>query len=301
MNILTKKVKGRYKLSDYDLVVAYRIYPGISKIPPIFSQDKLKLSEICLKSFKESLGNLNVKLIVLMDNCPSSYQLLFEKYFDKENLDLISLNGIGNLATFNLQIKLLMEQNYSNNVYFAEDDYFYLSNQFKEMIDYMDQYQDVDFVSPYDHRDYYHHPLHQHSNQTRSTNERKWKTVNSSCLTFLTTKNTLKEVEYILKTYTKGNYDSSMWLAITKYQTNPLNMFKSPEMRKIIFSAWMNSWRQILLGKRFKLWIPQPSIATHMENNYIAPGVNWKEIMAREAVKIDPKWTSEDFNFIESH
>ena len=45
-----------------DLAIAYRIYPGISKIPPIYSDDKFKLSELCLRSFKQSLGGLRVKI-----------------------------------------------------------------------------------------------------------------------------------------------------------------------------------------------------------------------------------------------
>ncbi len=284
-------------LLDYDLTVAYRIYPGVSKIPPVFSSNKLKLSEFCLKSFKESLGDLKVKMIVLLDNCPLEYNSLFEKYFSPEDLELISLEGIGNQRTFDLQIKVLLEQNYSEKVYFAEDDYFYLPDQFKEMINFMDSNDDVDFVSAYDHSDYYNHPLHQHDYETRSTATRKWRTANSTCLTFLTTKKTLNEVKNVLKTYVNGNYDSSMWLALTKFQLSPLKMRKSLEMRKIIFRAWSDSWRQIIQGKRYKLWTPLPSMATHMENNCISPGIDWKDIMAREAIKIDPEWNESDFKF----
>ena len=42
----------------YDLTVAYRIYPKISRSPAIYRNDKFKLSEFCLKSFKDSLGIL---------------------------------------------------------------------------------------------------------------------------------------------------------------------------------------------------------------------------------------------------
>lgn len=285
-------------MNDYDLTVAYRIYPGVSKIPPVFSQDKYKLSQLCLKSFKDSLGDLKVKLIVLLDNCPEEYNELFKKYFEEEDLELIELKGIGNQATFDLQIKLLLEQQYSEKVYFAEDDYFYLPDQFKELIEFMDNYDDVDFVSAYDHLDYYNHPLHQHKYEIRSANARKWRTANSTCLTFLTTKKTLTESQEVLKTYVNGNYDSSMWLALTKYQINPLKMFKSTEMRKIIFRVWSDSWRQVISGKKFKLWTPLPSIATHMENNCIAPGINWKKFMSIEALKIDPDWNEDDFRFI---
>jgi hypothetical protein len=118
----------------YDLTVAYRIYPKISGSPAVFSNDKYKLSEFCLKSFKNSLGNLKVKMFVLLDNCPSKYKDLFLKYFDAENLNFIELDGIGNQSTFSLQIKLLLNQNFSEIIYFAEDDYFYLPNQFSDMI-----------------------------------------------------------------------------------------------------------------------------------------------------------------------
>lgn len=285
-------------MDAYDLTVAYRIYPGVSKVPPVFSQDKYKLSQLCLKSFKDSLGDLKVKMIVLLDNCPEEYNELFKKCFTEENLELIELKGIGNQATFDLQINLLLEQEYSEKVYFAEDDYFYLPGQFKEMICFIDDFDDVDFVSAYDHLDYYNHPLHQHEYETRNNDDRKWRTANSTCLTFLTTKKTLKKSQKTLKTYVNGNYDSSMWLALTKYQINPFKMLKSAEMRKIIFRVWSDSWKQVILGKRFKLWTPLPSIATHMENNCIAPGINWKKIMAQEALKVDPNWNEDDFRFI---
>ena len=48
----------------HDLAVAYRIYPIVSR-PALglpFSEDKYRLSEVCLRSFKESLGPLRVKI-----------------------------------------------------------------------------------------------------------------------------------------------------------------------------------------------------------------------------------------------
>jgi hypothetical protein len=35
-----------------------------------------------------------------------------------------------------------------------------------------------------------------------------------------------------------------------------------------------------------------------MENNCIAPGIDWKDIMANEALKIDPEWNESDFKLI---
>ena len=57
--------------------------------------------------------------------------LLFLKYFDKQDLELIHLPKAGNRATFGQQIKILSEQTDSELVYFAEDDYFFFPNQFE--------------------------------------------------------------------------------------------------------------------------------------------------------------------------
>ena len=79
----------------YDLAIAYRIYPKMATpaqgLP--FSDDKLKLSEVCLQSFKKSLGNLRVKLWVLLDGCPNEYADLFKKYFGDDELVLVSLEA----------------------------------------------------------------------------------------------------------------------------------------------------------------------------------------------------------------
>ena len=119
-------------MSSYDIAIAYRIYPKVAK-PALglpFSDNKLRLSEICLRSFKQSLGSLRAKIWVLLDQCPEDYADLFLKYFSREDLSLIRLPGIGNQATFGKQIDILLQQTDSNLVYFAEDDYVYLPDQF---------------------------------------------------------------------------------------------------------------------------------------------------------------------------
>ena len=118
-------------MSSYDLAVAYRIYPKVSK-PSLglpFSDDKLRLAEICLRSFKASLGGLRVKIWAILDGCPESFADLFRKYFDPDDLVLVPLPSVGNHATFGKQIDILLNQTDSDFVYFAEDDYVYLTNQ----------------------------------------------------------------------------------------------------------------------------------------------------------------------------
>ena len=267
-------------MEKYDLTVAYRIYPEISRSPAVFSSDKYKLSEFCLKSFKESLGDLNVKMIVLLDGCPPTYEELFLKYFDVEDIDFIRLDGVGNLQTFGLQIEILLNQNYSEIVYFAEDDYFYFPNQFTEMVEFLKENSDVDFVTPYDHLDYYTQNIHKNKKSVKVLKNRQWKTVSSTCLTFLTTKNTLKETEKIFSTYQKGNSDFVLWLSLTKSSLKPIILIKSIKLftLEIFYKILLFTKNQTLLGKNWKLWAPTPTIATHLEKSFLSPDIDWEEI-----------------------
>jgi len=183
------------KKKDYDVTIAYRIYPEVSKNPAIFSKDKYKLAEFCLKSFKNSLGSLKVKVLAILDKCPPDYEYLFKKYFDEKDLIIINQRGIGNRATFGLQIETLLKQQFSNIIYFAEDDYYYLPSQFEQMISFLKRYSDVEFVTPYDHLDYYTSDFHRHKHETRAFKNKIWRTVNSVCLIFLQLKKLFKKLK----------------------------------------------------------------------------------------------------------
>src|ERR1700739_4266701 len=119
----------------YDVAVAYRIYPKVAKPPQSlpFGDDKLRQAEICLRSFRNSLGSLRVKLWAILDGCPQEYRTLFQRYFAPEDLVLVEVNGIGNRATYAKQLEILLSQCDAEYVYFAEDDYLYLPDEFSRM------------------------------------------------------------------------------------------------------------------------------------------------------------------------
>jgi len=270
--------------TKYDLTVAYRIYPSVSKTPLVFQDNKYKLAELCLRSFKSSLGDLKVKLIVLLDDCPEKYRLLFEKYFDKEHLIFKEYDGIGNQRTFDKQIELLLEQNFSEIVYFAEDDYYYLENRFIDMIHFLKNNKNVDFVTSYDHPDNYSRFFHTQPHNIHVYDSGYWRTGQSTCLTFLTTKKVLKKTANIFRTYVKGNHDYAVWAALTKFAgLNALSIFKSILAEiyylKLFLLTWKSGWRQLLFGRKWRLWSPVPSIATHMQRDGIAPGVDWESFI----------------------
>ena len=181
----------------YDVAVAYRIYPKVSSTcgnrPPVFSKDKLKLAELCLKSFKSSLGGMRVKLWALLDNCPPAYETLFTELWSPEDLVLLRYPGVGDPATFREQARILMEQTDAEIIYFAEDDYFYLPDQFQAAVEFLKQNPAADFVAPYQSLEFYTGDMENFPRENRVFSGKAWNSCVSTTHTFLTRRNVLTE------------------------------------------------------------------------------------------------------------
>ena len=183
-----------------------------------------------------------------------------------------------------MQIKLLLEQNHSGVVYLAEDDYFYMPRQFESMVSFINSSPDVDFISPYDHVDYYTTSLHDHPNKIRVAYGKHWRTTNSTCLTFMARKQSLEEAKSTFMTFLSGSSDASLWVSLTKFHVFGIKSIiqyrqSDPWLYDILKKSWIYNWKEILFGRRFNVWVPIPSIATHMEKNFLAPNVDWISIL----------------------
>ena len=266
-----------------DLAVAYRIYPGVSKTPAFHPTDKLKLSEICLSSFRRALNGLHVKVWAILDGCPPEYETQFRRVFHDSELEIISGNTIGNLATFSLQIDILTKQTEAEYVYLAEDDYFYFPDALAKAVTFMRNNRDVDFVTPYDHPDSYYTSSRFERHIVKPYGDRYWRTASSTCLTFLTSRKTLIRTQSTLRTYSRGNHDCSVWLALTQKLSlaNPRIHFSTPLRVKIWIQAWFWGIRRILFGRHYRLWAPLPALATHMESAYLSPLIEWQSEFKR--------------------
>lgn len=269
-----------------DLAIAYRIYPGVSKTPAAFATDKFKLAAMCLRSFKEALGNLRVKIWALLDNCPCEYEELFRSSFDEDELEIVRLDGRGNLSTFSLQLDLLTRQTEAELVYFAEDDYFYLPDALAKMVTFARAHPDADFVTPYDHPDSYNESSRYEKHRVMAFGDRHWRTATSTCLTFLAFRRSLISAEPTFRTYCKGNMDCPVWLALTeKAGLADLRVHWHDTFR---LKTWLKTWRwglfQILFRRSYRLWSPVPSVATHMESPCLAPVIDWHTYFNRTLV-----------------
>lgn len=270
--------------NSIELTIAYRIYPGVSKTPFVHSDNKLKLTELGIRTLKQSLSNHRVKMIFLLDNCPPAYSEMILSFYSEKDISIIKYNGIGNLATFGKQIDVLLLQNDSELVMFAEDDYVYRKDELAKAIRLLESHSSIDFVTPYDHLDSYTLPIHTAKKYEIIAEEGlHWRTSASTCLTFMTKKSTLKKCEHVFRSYCKGNWDSSLWFALTKYNVldvrSLLLIFNDFFLFKAVVKSWLKCGWQIGFGKKYKLWQPMPSIATHMEKTGLAPVNNWDQIV----------------------
>lgn len=262
------------------LAICYRIYPGVSKVPAIHSDNKLKMSELCLSSFVRGLEGVEAKIWVLLDNCGNEYNQMFEKYLAPYEYELINLNKAGNAATFGMQMDILAKQDFSEYIYFAEDDYFYLENAFYETLEVLRQNK-AEFATPYNHPDFDNLSIHDYEYFITEINNNKWRNAASTTMSFMTTKSNLAKYENIFRTYTKLNYDASMWFAITKLNLkNPFKILQyslSSKMYLKIFLKVLYFTPFASFGKGATLLSPMKSLATHLDDKGLPPEINWYE------------------------
>jgi hypothetical protein len=278
----------------YDLAIACRVcsIPSNSK-PPIFAEDKLKLIEFCAKSLKASVGKLRAKLWVVLTG-PPEYERMFESIWPKEDLVVLSVGRIGNPKSLRQQIDILCEQTDADYVFLAEDDYFYLPGTLESALEFLRSEPEESFVSLYDIPDNYTDPYQLSSDaEARIRGDHAWHPRAATTHTFLTRRTTLQQcrdvfsaVYWFGKKVWGSDTDTAHWLALTKRKfLNPAvfvqSLFKYRYWAACVFLAFFFRTRQVLFGKRYTLWIPQPSMSTHMIAGDEAPGVNWQQEFQR--------------------
>ncbi|MDG6923909.1 MAG: glycosyltransferase [Nitrososphaerota archaeon] len=270
-------------------MIVYRTYPRFGRLA--FVQPgwtKYDLVRVCLKSLLKSLEGINFKFHVVLDGCPSEYRDLFEELIDASRLKVTDLPGGGQAASVAEGIRIIEQESESDVVYFAEDDYLYKDSAMTEMLE-MIRDEDADFVTPYDHPDYYQRTLdptkpaylvrlHDYRSEI-IFKRRHWRTVSSTTMTFLTKKVVLKKAaKYIKLTSTTRLVDYPMWLTLTKMRK------RTVRIRGTLY-LYALAWPRMIVGRSFKLWSPMPSLATHMVGPYMAPGFEWEDLIRKYAAK----------------
>lgn len=221
------------------MVVIYRICPKNSTKSPYFPDNKLKMVEVCLKSFIEGFGDIKPKVIFILDTCPPEYKQLIEKIvpFEKE---FIEKDNLGNLGSFRKQIEIASQLD--DCVLFQEDDYLYLPNIGAKLLKAVEKF---DFVTPQDEYLYYfNEPRHIGKYEIKVIADHHFREVNSTTLTFACHSRLIKENKEIM--YKHEIWDYPMW--------------------------------QELREKGYKIWCPIPTFCSHLVKDILSPCVDWKKI-----------------------
>lgn len=270
---------------QYDIAIAYRCYPKVSKSPKYRKENKLDIVKYGLTSLKLCLQGLHAKFFIIDDGCPTEYETTIKEILKGIDVEYIKTNKIGNFATYKMQLDLLSQQNESEIVYLAEDDYLYSEKWFQEAIDLLKKWI-ADFITLFDHGNYYRARHHSVKHKYYIAKKRIRKTVPSTCLTFMTKKSTLLSTKRIFIYFTKRCWDHPMWLIMTKYNLfRFIDIDRKNLVRKIIpiefiypIMARVFGRRYICFKKKQKLMAPIPSIATHLESEDIAPLIEWEKV-----------------------
>ena len=221
---------------------------------------KLKISPFdCLKNLKRIFKNT---VITVIGDSLSAIQISkYKKIVGKKNF--IEINLKNNSKSLKYSIDLVLGFQNSKNfkkissenelIYFVENDYLHTIDSKKNLIDAFKL--KVHYVSLYDHPDYYDNlkklidfrqVLDNPIKKVLLGKYRHWATTASTTCTFAVKKKTLMEDYEYFKKMCKRDI---------------------PRDNKI-FTQLTNKGRLLI--------IPIPSLATHIETNYLAPLINWK-------------------------
>lgn len=265
----------------YDLAVAWRVYPKVSKQPILNVHDKLEIVRLALLSFQRCTVDLTVFHYFILDACPPSYSALVRSVFNDTDIEIINTDGIGNNATFCKQVEILLAQTKSDRVYFSEDDYIYKEGaSMKDCLRFLTDGPNNRFVSLYFPFDVFGHPIHGHRREARFQDGTLWLSINSTCLTFLTTKDTLFKSRKVFATYGKKNNDCAIWLTLTK--THVRDFFSYPKLLRdertagILEMAIKHGFLFFFTTPQFELFAPFPAMGTHLEKGNESPGIDWE-------------------------
>jgi hypothetical protein len=248
--------------------LVYRLYPGenAKRRPPYHS--KLLCFRSAIQSVKKVEG-ARLVLLVDADDLPPEYEALLPPDLP---VDRMMLGGIGNGGTYQRQLQLIDGLPPDDVVYLSEDDYLYRPEAFGAFVTAVAELPDVDYFGLYDHPDRY-----ERSDDARPAGNKNvwfsgghhWRWAESTCMSFGARVGTLHADRALHEGFV---------VAGDNYR-NPLTRWMNYDDR----GMWLKLqgvgrywWRR----PRRLLATALPSLATHMDTSFLAPGVDWADVAA---------------------
>lgn len=223
------------------MTVFYRMCGIPSKNPsPIYQDNKFELNKLCLRSFSAAFKGMGIKVIFILDHCEpeAQYREMVHNLAPFPKEYIFTKSGINESM---LKAYDLAKDCDDDIFLFQECDYLYRPDTGRLLETAIDH---LGLVSPYDHVNFYiDRNIHGEYAKLHLVNNFHFRTTERNTMTFGVKAHIFKEN---FDTFYKYGYlDNDVW----------------HEMR----------------AKTYPLWVPIPSIATHMVQDYLAPGVNWQD------------------------
>ena len=270
----------------FDLIIIYRAYPGISKVPVVKNITKLESVLTNILSIKRSAENLNVKYLIILDRCELEYKKHISEILNGCNLVFYEVDFGSGEKTFELQLKLIDMFQDAQNVLMLEDDYIMNKHSLSKLVAFLKEQPD-NFCTPFYSTDYDLLDFHKYQREIISVQACKWRKVSCTTLTFCAKVKTIRKYRSIFLSYSRGNNDSSIWMAITKILNVRITLngdLKLYFLKKYFKLAWFAGF-SYLFTKGASLYADVGSSATHLESTNCAINTE-KLISENKKVKI---------------
>lgn len=223
------------------MLVIYRLCSIPSTNPsPILQEDKFALNRLCLKSFVNAFKNVEPEVIFLGDFCGDREKEMIDEVCPFKHTFIPTQVGIS--ETCLLQYKMALEQP-DNLLFFLECDY--LWNPDVDVKKFIEAVETLGVVSPYDHPNFYRERnIHSNQCEIELVADHHFRSVERNTMTFGIRKDILENNIDLFNEF--GYLDHGQWLGLAK------------------------------MGQL--LYVPIPSMATHLVVDNLAPSVDWEVI-----------------------
>jgi len=199
--------------------------------------------EKCFINLLNTIQGKNVDLHLIMDG--SIDNNFVKKYKDKYIPHIIDAKS--DQASFWKTWEIAKQTNIGDKdlIYFLENDYLHVDGWVDKVVDLFSTYNNLNYVSLYDHGDKYWHPNYDDLvSKIFVSTLHHWRTIPSTCGSFVITKQIFEE-DYTDNTTIAGDHNKFLYLNETK--------------------------------NRFVL-TPVPGLSTHCMEAFLSPTIDWEKI-----------------------
>jgi hypothetical protein len=236
----------------------YRTFDGDNTKPrPPYYSKRLAFESFLLTWTRLPAGVRRLVVVCSSPGLPPAMAGLIEAHADEVRY----VDAGGNSQSYRAALALSEQVEGDGVIYHSEDDYLYHPDAMPELMAAVERFTGAEYFTLYDHRDRY----------TRSDDarwgyrgvvalggNRHWRGTESTCMTYAARAQTLKRDAYLHRLCSTRPlpHDRMLWRA-----TQGIGPF------------WWKLPKRLLMS-------PMPSLATHLDPEYLAPVVDWAAVAA---------------------